>query len=130
MAFFKAYKYRWRMTPILFFNPTSFPSEEFKEVSFLPFEKYIPNIEFFDENGERCPVQVVVDQKASGIVVDQNGSKINAVIVNHVVKMKLPPFGTRVYWWRLSSSQVLKGNKALVLRDSSIEKPDTITDLE
>ncbi|MGC8804436.1 MAG: glycoside hydrolase family 38 C-terminal domain-containing protein, partial [Candidatus Ratteibacteria bacterium] len=99
-------------TPVLFFNPTSFTREEFKEISFsdnYKIEDNIfsspPDIDFFNEIGERVPSQSIEDP--------------NSGIKNFVVKVMLPPFGTRVYWWRPSFST--KEHKKLVMQDHSLE---------
>ncbi|HDD65040.1 MAG TPA: hypothetical protein ENF61_02890, partial [Firmicutes bacterium] len=93
--------------PVLFFNPTSFEREEIKKVSLFPGHEVPEKAEvlFYDEKGKRVPSQPVED--------------VNTSLKNYMVKVKIPPFGYKVYWWRVSEGKRRKSN--LKMEENSIE---------
>jgi len=92
--------------PILFFNPTSFQREEVKEISFQPRFNFIyaSEVDFFDKNGKRTLSQTIIDPNS-------NRHKF-------LIKVSLPPFGYKVYWWKPGKK---RDNKNLKLLKNGIE---------
>ncbi|MCS7179733.1 MAG: glycosyl hydrolase-related protein, partial [bacterium] len=104
--------------PVLFFNPTSFEREEVKRISFVQrygYDFIIPKeIEFFDANNKE--------------IYSQSIEEPNTGRKEYLVKVKIPPYGFNVYWWRPSTQQ--KKNYNLILKDNIIENQKLLVGID
>lgn len=105
-------------TPILLFNPTSFEREEVKRVSFNPMQNFIPakNVDFFDIDGKR--------------ILSQPIKEVNSGSNDFLIKVKIPPFGYKVYWWKLTSqNNKNRKNENLLVKDLEMKNQFLIFEL-